>query len=224
MGDRIGTVSQGGLFHVHKVKYSPETEAFLRELIRESKLSIFQRKEVEKSIKNGQPLPLPPKKTALSNKKKVTPLGELKVTYMIPRRRKLNTIKKSGAFERDTFVPTYAKANHETEKKKLQEIMSFGRTLKSGKPYKKTIDDDDETSTYEESDETMKESFLREMMEDIDERKKFLEKMESLGKGKHYKDIIEQEIAGKYNLIEKMNKMFKGLSTKNYEGDKKNDI
>lgn len=30
MGDRIGAVSQGGLFHVHKVKYSPETEAFLR--------------------------------------------------------------------------------------------------------------------------------------------------------------------------------------------------
>lgn len=82
---------------------------FFTELIRESKLSIFQRKEVENSIKNGQPLPLPPKKTSLSNKKKIAPLGELKVTYMIPRRRKLNTIKKLGAFERDTFIPTYAK-------------------------------------------------------------------------------------------------------------------
>lgn len=58
-------------------------------------------------------------------------------------------------------------------------------------------------------------------MEEIDERKKFLERMESLGKGKHYKDIIEQEIAGKYNLIEKMNEMFKRLSTKSEEDDKK---
>ncbi|XP_014286864.1 UPF0193 protein EVG1 homolog [Halyomorpha halys] len=215
MGDRLATVSQGGLFHSHKVNYSPETEAFLRELIRESKLSIFQRKEVEKSIKNGQPLPLPPRKTAPSNNKKITPLGELKVKYMIPRRRKLNSIQKSGAFERDTFVPTYAKANHETEKKKLQEIMSFGRTLKSGKIYKKpSFITDDEVSTYEESDITMKESFLQEMMEEIDERRKFLERMESLGKGKKYKDIIEQEIVGKYNLIEKMNEMFKGLNPK----------
>lgn len=61
------------------------------------------------------------------------------------------------------YIKICFSANHETEKKKLQEIMSFGRTLKSGKPYKKTLNDD-ESSTYEESDETMKESFLRESM------------------------------------------------------------
>ena len=64
---------------------------------------------MEKSIKKGEPLPLPPTKTPQRGKKKEVPLEDLQLRYILPRRRKLNAIQQSGAFERDTFVPSYAK-------------------------------------------------------------------------------------------------------------------
>lgn len=80
------------------------------ELIRESKLSTFQRKKVEESVKKGEPLPLPPSKTTrgiVHNNNQA--LGNAQIKCCIPRRRKKEVIQQSGAYEREMFTPTYDK-------------------------------------------------------------------------------------------------------------------
>lgn len=43
-------------------------------------------------------------------------------------------------------------------------------------------------------------------MEEIKERNEFLKKMEAVGKGKEYKNIIDQQIWEKLRLLEKIDK------------------
>lgn len=74
----------------------------LTELLDESKLSIIQRKSIWNSMKKGESLPGPQKQ---ENYRDVLKKGEILIAPSFPRKRSLDTIKQSGAYEREQVLP-----------------------------------------------------------------------------------------------------------------------
>lgn len=135
-------VAQGGLFHTPRARYTKETqdlikgEPFLGEsgdplmiklsfffsvLMEEAKLTILQRNKINYHLRNGEPLPLPKEPKYEQEYSNFLPLA-------IPRKnikkRSLNTIIESGAFDVEKYVPHKPKEPIEKMKQKLQEQMS----------------------------------------------------------------------------------------------------
>lgn len=72
------------------------------ELLDESKLSITQRNSIWNSMKKGESLPGPQKQEKLQD---IIKKGEMLIAPSFPRKRTFDTIKQSGAYEREQFFP-----------------------------------------------------------------------------------------------------------------------
>lgn len=140
-------VAQGGLFHTPKARYTKETQdlikgkAMIRSncmsgtfsdqslsshvcplvLMEEAKLTILQRNKINYHLRNGEPLPVPKEPKFEQEYSNFLPMA-------IPRKnikkRSLNTIIESGAFDVEKYVPHKPKEPIEKLKLKLQEQMS----------------------------------------------------------------------------------------------------
>ncbi|BES98460.1 Uncharacterised protein family (UPF0193) [Nesidiocoris tenuis] len=206
-------VARGGLFHTMKVEYDPDTHRFLKELIKESKLSIFHRRMINDSIKNGDPLPLP--KPNLAEPKPRSANDARKKMASIPIRRKKEQIERSGAYDRDTFTIHSRAVDYDEEKRRLQELMAFGKTLKGNKAMR--LSAPGRRSSYNTLDSREKtENDVKKILDEINNREQFLAEMKALGRGKPYESMIRQEIAAKIRHLEKMDDELRTSLRKEY--------
>lgn len=119
----------------------------------ESKLTMLQRQKVNYALRSGYSLPTL-NETERNVKSKQIDLNDRPSS---PRRRSLNTILKSGAYERDRYIPKYPMVDRNKSIERLQNMMYYGKeevknkkndaTLKK-KREKKTIQPQE--MTYEE--------------------------------------------------------------------------
>lgn len=141
-------VAQGGLFHPHKVTYSKDTHDLIKRklpnmvndgiccinihkmvftvLMEEQKLTMFQRNKVNYNLRNGDPLPRPRAAVRSSGQDYEDRLAvEIMQRAKSARKRSLNVIQASGAFETERYVPLHhLKEPSNMQKQKLQETMS----------------------------------------------------------------------------------------------------
>lgn len=112
----------------------------------ESKLTMMQRKKFDYCLRNEEPLPLPTNRSCDSIIPRKTPPAIL-VRPGSSKRRSLDTISKSGAYEREKFVPRLPKVDREKEKSRLQNKMAFGKEIepKPAKPAKTRKNEIEET-------------------------------------------------------------------------------
>lgn len=135
-------VSQGGVLHPAKVKYSPETKDFLKRkfcidntsplaliffipvLMEETKLTTMQRNKVNYILRNGEPLKSPkPTRRNFGE----PDLPEVTIRPGSSKRRTIDTIIRSGAYEREKFVPEHPKVDREQAIKELQNVLAYGK-------------------------------------------------------------------------------------------------
>lgn len=83
--------------------------------------------------------------------------------------------------------------------------MAFGKVVPQTKT-KQEINQGLLEKKKKKEEEINKEKLFLTTLEEIKERNEFLKKMEAVGKGKEYKDIIEQQIWEKLRLLEKIDK------------------
>ncbi|EFA09132.2 UPF0193 protein EVG1 homolog [Tribolium castaneum] len=186
-------VQMGGILHPAKANYSPETHQFLRVLMDESKLTMMQRKKFDYCLRNGEPLPLPTNRSCDS----ITPRKKPPKVLIRPgtsKRRSLDTIHKSGAYEREKFVPRGPKIDREKEKNRLQNKMAFGKEVEP-KPSRKTKKPPETEETFNRFDQ---------LVHEIKEREEWLKQMEELGVGKKHKLVIQQQIQARVREMEKL--------------------
>ncbi|RZB39072.1 UPF0193 protein EVG1 -like, partial [Asbolus verrucosus] len=183
-------VPRGGILHPAKASYSPETHQFLRVLMDENKLSMFQRKKIDYYLRNGEPLPLPSSRTGDELKARRKPPTVL-VRPGSSKRRTRETILKSGAYEREKFVPKHSRIDREKEKNRLQNRMAFGKDVEPKRPVVR----------IKESDAVHEINRFDQLVNEIKEREEWLQKMEELGQGNKYRLVIQQQIQAKYKAI-----------------------
>lgn len=180
-------VQQGGIFHSHKVNYSPQTQQLLKLLMEESRLTMLQRKKINYHLRNGEPLPIFPE-----NKK--PPKADPAPSHLRARscrRRTLDAIKESDAFNIEKFIPKNAyKESSETSKLRLQQKMSGFKEdpelakfkLRNRYKYRKNMEDDEEINLEDE------------LIREINERIEWLDDMEKLGEAKRHRLVIQSQI------------------------------
>ncbi|XP_060522731.1 UPF0193 protein EVG1 homolog [Cylas formicarius] len=186
------TVPRGGILHPAKANYSAETEKFLKLLMEESKMSMMQRKRLNYALRNGDPLP------SLANitKRKTPNLPEVTIRPASSKRRSMETIIRSGAYERDAYKPNHLVVDREREKDKLANKMAYNKDLAVSK--EKVLE------KYVEKEMESKPNRFDELLKEIKERQDWLREMQELGEDKKYRPIIEQQIQNKVRELEKL--------------------
>uniref|UniRef100_A0A1B6C4A7 Uncharacterized protein n=1 Tax=Clastoptera arizonana TaxID=38151 RepID=A0A1B6C4A7_9HEMI len=190
---------RGGLFNVQKVQYSKETHTLLSRLIEESKLSIKQRKALLDNIKKGDGLIC---SDTTTNGRKFLKKKETLVPPSSSKKRSLDLILKSGAYERETFSSQHNREDRTKEICRLQNLMAYGTDIMSHGDfnYKQKIDLKEKYKDFTSEDE-----IFQYLLEDVKDRVDFLKEMEALGEEKTYRLIIEQEVASKMRQMLKIN-------------------
>ncbi|XP_019868086.2 UPF0193 protein EVG1 [Aethina tumida] len=184
-------VPQGGFLHPRKVDFSPDTAKFLKELIQESKLSIRQKSKFENMLRNDQvrfyKSPKPTRRTP-----------EITIRPGSPRKRSMQTILQSGAYEREKFVPLHPRIDREKEKEKLQHIMAYNQEVapKQEWPLDRKLKRESPPAPQVNRYDLLEQEIL--------ERQEWLEKMEALGMGDKFRPIIHQQIQAK---LREMNRL-----------------
>ncbi|KAL3272306.1 hypothetical protein HHI36_024031 [Cryptolaemus montrouzieri] len=111
-------VSRGGILHPRKVQYNPQTKDYLKMLVNESKMAMTQLRKSEYNLRDYEPI-------ATSRKNSRKKLPKVVIRPGSSKRRSYDSIVKSGALERELFVPKPT-VNREAEKMRLQNSMSQG--------------------------------------------------------------------------------------------------
>ncbi len=188
-------VAQGGMWSTPQPTYSKETQNLLKEMMRESKLTNFQQRQLDKVVKGGGALPescnptTSAKPRAPRSSKKVVAPKVLDGRYT----RNIRTqdmIEDSGAYDRPKYVPQ-APSFYDKDKNRLQNMMAYGEDIEPQKVVPKA-----QPVEYKDVDR------FDELQSEIEERRAFLEEMESLGRGDKFKSIIATEISQKIREME----------------------
>ncbi|KAL3876289.1 hypothetical protein ACJMK2_034154 [Sinanodonta woodiana] len=197
----VSRVAPGGFWSSPKTTYSPETQQLLKEMMKESRLTSTQQRNLEKSLRSGDSLPLncPPANYVKKQPTHAAPLPKVlnPKNYHSAGLRKREAIEASGAYERPDYNPgsSYLARNSEKEKEKLANRMAFGTDIepRRARPKPKPV----EEKVIDRFDE---------IEEEIAERRNFLKDMENLGQGSKYRPIIETEISGLIREMELIDK------------------
>nr|XP_003702438.1 PREDICTED: UPF0193 protein EVG1 isoform X1 [Megachile rotundata] len=189
----------GAFHHPPRAKYSEDTKNLIKLLMEESKVSMMRRKSIQEAIDRGDSLPAPIDRSKQNANKRNT---EYRV--MMPsvwKRRTQDIIIQSGAYEREQYRRTSPLRNKEKQKRHLACIMAYGKdmpeTPRGPKIHHKARRGQSLPDDVNPIDD---------LVRGIQERMEFLSDMESLGMGKKYRPIIQQEIAQKLRLIESVDK------------------
>ncbi|XP_061388351.1 UPF0193 protein EVG1 homolog [Musca vetustissima] len=188
-------IAQGGLFHTPKIKYSKETADLLKLLMKESKMTMLMRKQIDHHLRNGEPLPKPEPRRINIYKDADTEAMEILRKAHNAKRKSLSEIKASGAYETPRNRPKPDdKMPSEKSKKLLQEAMSGLRMSETTlKPKRKPKTKHEPPATTDD--------IINELLDQINERAEWLAEMEQLGEGKRYRDEIREQIAERLRQI-----------------------
>lgn len=185
-------VAQGGFLQTHKVNYSKETQDLMKVLMEESRLTMLQRKKINYHLRNGDPLPI-----WQQNIKKPTKSSNPQYFNRAKscRRRTLDSIMESDAFNVEKFIPRDAyKEPSEKAKLRLQQEMSGLKEdpdltkLKINNKYKHRSRKQQEDGEFDPAEE---------ILQEIKERIEWLDEMEKLGEAKKHRLVIQSQIQDK---------------------------
>ncbi|XP_013132132.1 UPF0193 protein EVG1 [Oreochromis niloticus] len=187
------TASRGLWNSPRATQFSKETQDMLRLLKQESRVTSLKRKQINKQPKNETALPFtsdpaqssPPGKSV----QKHWPVHTLKRTA--------EACRSGNSYEREKFRPGPTR-DLEKEKRKLQNIFAHGTEQPGAGSSQKP--------QHQSSEVPKKMDRYQEVLNEIQERRQFLEDMASLGQEKDYIDIINTEISQKLRELEIMEK------------------
>ncbi|XP_062839036.1 UPF0193 protein EVG1 isoform X2 [Anolis carolinensis] len=199
----IPAVAKGtGFWHVPTgIKYSHETQELLKVMMQESKLTSFQQRHLTNCMKRGDPLPVhcnptssrePQVPKCVSPPKAFISIGP----YGRPHLRPAQNCQAGDAYMREKFRPQPTR-DLEKEKERLQNILATGKDKKMKKPQKQPVKVEEEVPELDRFDE---------LVNEIQDRQKFLAEMEGLGQGKLYHGMILTEISQKLHEMELIDK------------------
>ncbi|XP_016378991.1 UPF0193 protein EVG1 [Sinocyclocheilus rhinocerous] len=191
--------------------YRTETQQLIQMMMQESRLTDFQQRQINNQLKNGGALPLAfdptPLVPSVQSEPRVT-----RVTALIgqQQRRSAERCRAGDNYKREQFKPKPIR-DLEKEKRQLQNLFSTGQ-----KDVGPTHSQRDSTERKEQQIDR-----FQEVLDDIEERRQFLEDMMAVGKGHQYQHLINTEISQKIHELEKIDrKRSEELSTLKLDGKK----
>uniref|UniRef100_A0A4W5MNY9 Si:dkey-43k4.3 n=1 Tax=Hucho hucho TaxID=62062 RepID=A0A4W5MNY9_9TELE len=190
----------GGLWNCPRgTQYSKEIQEMLKLMMQESRLTNFQQRQINDKLKKGSALPLTCNPTSSAPPSLPKPKVIKNITTRTPAkplRRTADNCSSGDNYTRERFRPR-ATRDLEKEKRRLQNILATGQEEpRPSHPRNISLDQGPE----EERD------LFQEVLDEIEERKEFLEEMTALGKGKQYHNIINTEISQKIRELEVIDK------------------
>ncbi|ELU02060.1 hypothetical protein CAPTEDRAFT_165907 [Capitella teleta] len=182
------------MWNTPKAGYSAQTQKLLKDMMQESKLNNFQKRQLNKVVSDGSNLPSSCHPTS-SAKPRLHPQPRPQSKVINPREhsvqiRTKEEIESTGAYEREQFIPmpmSRYRGFYEEDKIRLANMMAYGEDLPP-KNVKKA-------RAMGKPKPQPKVDRFDELEKEVEERRSFLEEMVSLGKGHEYKAIIETEIS-----------------------------
>ncbi|PSN32225.1 UPF0193 protein EVG1 [Blattella germanica] len=195
-GKTAQVVRGEGMLHSHKVQYSKETHQLLKVLLEESKLSILQRQQIQKSLRTGEPLP--PLSSEENVKSGIHSAHNTPVKKVFHKRRTLEDIIESGAYERERFISNNPRVDKEKEKQKFQSLMAHGKIIPPTPVHKIRAPPKEPLQTPKPSER------FSELMGEILERLQFLAEMREMGCDKNYNTVIQQQIHAKLREMKRI--------------------
>ncbi|KAH8302245.1 hypothetical protein KR044_004357 [Drosophila immigrans] len=182
-----------GAFHAPKVEYSKETADLLKLLMKESKMSMMVRKQIDESLRNGEPLPLPkpPRPNTSNDLDKET--QAILERARNAKRKNLRQIEASGAYAKTYFRPKPDNRMVGDKAKARLQFTMAGVDLPD--PAVKPLRRPQEERLVTEAD------IINELLDQINERADWLAEMEALGQGKKYYNEIHDQISERLHRI-----------------------
>jgi len=178
---------------------SKETQELLKVMMAESRLTAFQRRQLAEAAKSGGSLPSKCDPTSSAPAKQQEVPKPVKEHIINPRNcdrgiRLQEEIVQSGAYDREQYRTIPCSIRTDKDKEKFANMMAYGMDLD---PNKKARPRTPSPVPLEEEKDR-----FQELVEEIQERKEFLDKMTSLGQGKQYKTLIQTEISQRIREME----------------------
>ncbi|OWF53004.1 UPF0193 protein EVG1 homolog [Mizuhopecten yessoensis] len=196
-------VAGGGFWSQPQAQYSKQTHDLLKDMMKESKLTNFQQRHLEKTLRGGGSLPsnCPPTHSA---QRKKTPVSAPAVSKVLNPRNYKTTIRTKqqmenmGAFEKPDYTPAHNTrgVSKEKEKARLANIMEFGQDIppRDKRKQRKAPEPAPAVDRFDE------------LQSEIEERQSFLREMEGLGKGAQFRTIISTEVSQLIREMEMIDK------------------
>lgn len=191
-------LTDGGLWNTRKPQFSTATTQLLKNLMDESRVNNFQRRQLTSHMLRGESLP---ERLGPSSTQSKVPASKNRIQTARPSRtaqtaglRSYNDIVNSGAYNRSDYQPRPTKVRSEQEKDRLAHMMAYGT--------------DPAKMAYQAAQRTPSPPPCRELdrfdelVQEVEERKQFLDQMAALGKRKEYQQVIANEIADKVREME----------------------
>ncbi|NP_001279734.1 UPF0193 protein EVG1 isoform X1 [Callorhinchus milii] len=196
-----GRVEPGlGFWSCPKVTYSKETRDLIKVMMEESRLNNFQQRQLKKQMQEGGTFPVrcDPASSNCPKPPPSPPSPSLVVDPMSrPHMRSEQSCRAGDAYHRDKYHPRPVR-DLEKEKHRLQSIMFKGRDHPKPVPVKEKV--------QEKAEPPPEVDRFEELLTEIEDRKEFLEEMETLGRGKDYRSIIQTEISQKIREMEQIDR------------------
>ncbi|KAL9956561.1 hypothetical protein ACROYT_G038054 [Oculina patagonica] len=202
-------VAKGGLWTSHSAPVSKETQNLLKVMMEESKLTNFQRRQLQENMKKGESLPVSCNPTTSRNERVQPKSAPKKPLPKVMNARHLSGGKRTkdaidvqqSSVPQENYRPAPGKLISEKDKRRLQNVMAYGedgKTIedvpKQKRPSSKEMVEEKEVDRFDE------------VLQEIEDRKSFLDEMEALGQGKKYRPIISTEISQKIRELELIDK------------------
>ncbi|XP_072890128.1 UPF0193 protein EVG1 isoform X1 [Hemitrygon akajei] len=214
-----------GFWNCAKASYSKETVDALRGfltflicldtvMMQESKLNLFQQRQLNRRLQEGDSLPVNcnPTSSRVSEPTPLPPAPSLRADlFSKPQLRPAESCRAGGAYQREKFRPRPTR-NLEKEKQRLQNIMATGKDGPMPDKKQRPKEEEEEKPEIDRFDE---------LCNEIEERRQFLEQMESFGRGKEFRGIIHAEISQKIQEMKEIDKKRSSELRQQIEMDKK---
>nr|XP_006636967.2 PREDICTED: UPF0193 protein EVG1 [Lepisosteus oculatus]XP_015215166.1 PREDICTED: UPF0193 protein EVG1 [Lepisosteus oculatus] len=188
----------GGLWNCPRVpQYSQETQELLRVMMQESRLTRFQERQIGERLQKGGALPprCHPTSSEVPRAPAAAPRPQPRAgpsPAFKPQRRSAEQCQAGDSYQRERFRPRPTR-DPEKEKRRLQSLLATGREEPGPPP---PLPDAAGTEATPGRDR------FQEVLDEIEERRQFLEEMTALGRGKEYQTIISTEISQKIRELE----------------------
>ncbi|XP_045903453.1 UPF0193 protein EVG1 isoform X1 [Micropterus dolomieu] len=180
-------------------QYSKETQDLLTLMMQESRLTNLQRKQINDCLKNGAALPLT--SDPISSASPPQPKTNKSVQKRLPskpQKRSAESCRSGNSYVREKFQPGPIR-DLEKEKRRLQSILATGEEEPTAASYQNV-------PTCRNPGAAEGRDRYQEVLDEIKDRRQFLEDMTSLGQEKQYISIINTEISQRLRELEELDK------------------
>ncbi|NXC06997.1 EVG1 protein, partial [Orthonyx spaldingii] len=202
-------------------RYSPGTRELVRAMMQELRLTNSQQRYLMDCVKRGVALPFqsfpPSSKQPLPDSYPAACQA-----CRLPARPLLRPAKvcqAGDAYTREQFKPQPTR-DLEKEKRRLQNILATGKDEVENMVEKVLV--------QKKEEEIAEPDRFEELMNEIQERREFLEEMEALGQGRKYQGIVLTEISQKIHEMEiidkKRSEEMRKIMTKAFPGGSKSNL